>query len=266
MIDNKAESEFENRCKMSVAINQSIVNGILQGYKNYIEERKVKKEEIIISTAYAWVRGNHIDDQTAVECDDLEISFTKAKAGYTWGYLQFNIEKEKRMFIIKNAKYFDENDFPRAKGIRKQEQGTDNETYLKKLSRINSQVDFPEEQSLFSKDELEMVSIFDEATRKQLDESDARMLEEAFDLFYIITYEIDESHALSKIKVLMPNPHNDQAYVVDDLSELIGKSPVSFETDDYEVLVDDGFDAPDVPAATDYGIVAPGEIKEGEGK
>lgn len=50
-----------------------------------------------ISSAYAWVRGNHIDDQIAEECNDMDISFTKAKAGYTWGYLQCNIEKEKRM-------------------------------------------------------------------------------------------------------------------------------------------------------------------------
>src|SRR5699024_1794995 len=144
-------------------VNQSIVNGILQGYKNYLEERKAKRNEMRISTAYAWVRGNHIDDQTAEECNDLEITFTKAKAGYTWGYLQFNIEKEKRMFIIKNARYFDEEDFSRSKGMHKQKRSTDNETYLKRLSRINSQINFPEEHSIFSKEEMnQMVSIFDD--------------------------------------------------------------------------------------------------------
>lgn len=64
----------------------------------------------------------------------------------------------------------------------------------------------------------------------------------------------------------MPNPHNDKAYVVDDLSELIGKIPVSFDINDYEVLVDDGFDAPDSPAAADYGIVVPDEVQESEDK
>lgn len=71
-------------------------------------------------------------------------------------------------------------------------------------------------------------------------------------------------HAISKIKVLMPNPHNNKAYLIEDLSKLIAKSPVTFDEDDYEVLVDDGFDAPDAPAATDYGIVALDHIEEKE--
>src|SRR5690625_4821681 len=169
------------------------------------------------------------------------------------------------MLIIKKSKNFDSDDFPRSKGIRKRKKPVDNETYLKRLSRINSQVDFPEEQSLFSKVEMDqIVSIFEDTTLQQLEESEARELEETFDFFYIITYEIDESHALSGIKVLMPNPHNNIAYEVDDLSDLIGKSPVSFEEEDYEVLIDDGFDATDVASAADYGIIVPGEIIEEE--
>ncbi|WP_176449041.1 hypothetical protein [Lentibacillus sp. CBA3610] len=42
--------------RMSPNVNQSVVNGILQGYKNYIDERKVKRQEMNISTAYAWVK------------------------------------------------------------------------------------------------------------------------------------------------------------------------------------------------------------------
>ena len=99
-----------------------------------------------------------------------------------------------------------------------------------------------------------------------MEESEAHKLEETFDLFYIITYEIDESYALSKIKVLMPNPHNNKAYLVEDLSDLIGKSSVTFEEDDYGVLIEDGFDAQDVATAADYGIIAPDEVKDDEGK
>lgn len=40
-------------------LNQSIVDGILQGYKNYLEERSEKKETMKISSAYAWVRGSY---------------------------------------------------------------------------------------------------------------------------------------------------------------------------------------------------------------
>lgn len=214
-----------------------------------------------ISTAYAWVKGNHIDDQTAEECKDLGIDFTRAKAGYTWGYLQFNINNKNRMFIIKNAKYFDEKNFPRSKGVQGQKRKEEKESYLKRLSRINSNVEFPEELTLFTRDEGEkIVSIFDDEILKQLEEPQARRLEKEFEQFYIITYEIDESFAISKIRMLMPNPHDDKAYEVEDLSEFIGTSPVRFDDNDFEVLVDDGFDVPDVASAYHYGIVPEEEL------
>lgn len=34
---NKTEGVFKKRNRMSADVNQSIVNGILQGYKNYLE-------------------------------------------------------------------------------------------------------------------------------------------------------------------------------------------------------------------------------------
>ncbi|ALX50116.1 hypothetical protein AOX59_16955 [Lentibacillus amyloliquefaciens] len=258
--------------RMGSTMNQSVVNGILQGYKNYIEERKAKKEEMHISTAYAWVKGNHIDDQTAEECKESGISFTKAKAGYTWGYLQFNIDNDKRMFIIKNAKYFDEDDFPHRKDVRGQKhKASDKETYLKRLSRINSNVDFPEEPTLFPEEkENKIMSIFGDETLKELEDPQARELEYKFNQFYIITYEIDESFAISNIRMLMPNPDNDKAYEVENLSKFIGTSTVTFDENDYEALAEDGFDVPDTPAATEYDIVLQEELfdddKKGEEK
>lgn len=255
------------RYRMSSDVNQSVVNGILQGYKNYIEERKVKREEMHISTAYAWVKGNHIDDQTAEECKELGIGFRKAKAGYTWGYLQFSIETDNSMFIIKNAKYFDDEDFPRGKEVRGQKQKAEKETYLKRLSRINKQVEFPEEPTIFPKDvEKKIMSIFDDETLKLLEEPQALELEKEFNQFYIVTYEIDEWFAISKIRMLMPNPYNDKAYEIEDLSELIGTSTVSFDEGDYEVLVEDGFDVPDTPAAVEYDIVPEEEVFEDDGE
>lgn len=240
---------------MGPEVNQSIVNGILQGYKNYIEERKIKREEMNISTAYAWVKGNHIDDQTAEECRDIGVDFKRAKAGYTWGYLQFNIEQDgKKMFIIKNGKYFNEEDFPSGKGVARQRKKSEKISYLERLARINRNIDFPEEASLFTKEQEEqMVALFGEHTL--LEEPLARRLEEEFSQFYIVTYEIDESYAISTIRLFMPNPENNRAYEVEDLSEYIGKSTVHFEDSDFEVLVEDGFDAPDTPVAAEYGIV-----------
>lgn len=251
--------------KMGRDLNQAIVNGILQGYKNYLEERKAKKESMHISAAYAWVKGNHIDDQTVEECKELGVKFRKAKAGYTWGYLQFSMEEDKRMFIIKNGQYFDEENFPVRKGIPKEKKETDNESYLQSLARINSNVEFPKERNLFTMDDEEKyVRFFDDETWKQLEQSEASGLAEEFNQFYILIYEIDEGYAISKIRMLMPNPHNDIAYEIDDLSEYIGKSSVSFEESDYEVLVEDGYEKPESPAATDYGVIPAEKWKDEE--
>jgi hypothetical protein len=48
----------ENKKKSQISI--SLVNVIFQGDKNYTDERKAKKVEMNISTAYAWVKSNHI--------------------------------------------------------------------------------------------------------------------------------------------------------------------------------------------------------------
>ncbi|QQK76482.1 hypothetical protein HUG15_13510 [Salicibibacter cibarius] len=244
--------------RMSRGINQAIINGILQGYKNYIEERKAKREEMHISTAYSWVKGNHIDHQTAEECKEFGIGFKKAKAGYAWGYLQFDIDTGPSMFIIKNGKYFDEENFTRRKGMPRENTDPERETYLKRLSHINNNVAFPEEPSLFTTaQKKEYLTLFDD---EQLEEPQARELEEKFNHFYIITYEIDEAFAISKIRMLMPNPQDNQAYEIEDLSEYIATSTVIFEEDDYEILIEDGFDAPQSPAAADYGIVHQEEL------
>lgn len=132
---------------------------------------------------------------------------------------------------------------------------------------FNSQVDFPEEASLFSKEEnKQMVAIFDDETLKRLEEPQAQELEKEFNKFYIITYEIDESFAISTIKLFMPNPADHRAYPVDDLSDYIGTSPVSFEENDCEVLVEDGFDAPETPIAAEYDIVPMEDLFEDDKK
>lgn len=251
--------------QFSSELNQSIVNGILQGYKNYIDERKVKNEELRISSAYAWVKGNHIDDQTAEECLSMGITYEKAKAGYTWGYLQFKIGSERKMFIVKNAKYFDEENFPGGRGIRGQKRSGHEENYLKKLSRINKDIDFPGQLSLIpANNKDENYVIFDDQIMKDLDESQVRNLENEYDQFYIITYEIDEGYMISKIRLLMPNAFDNKAYEVQDLSEFIGSSTVDFSDVDTDILIGEGTDYFEETTAAEYEIYHEDEINEEE--
>ncbi|MED3652773.1 hypothetical protein [Heyndrickxia sporothermodurans] len=230
--------------KFGQAVNQGIVNGILKGYKRYTSERADKYESMKISDAYAWVKGNHIDDQTANECSELGIEYRKAKAGYTWGYLQFSCQEDRSMFIIKNAKYFNPENVPSGKGIKgnKKINNNNNEHYLKKLAKINEKVQFPESESLFTIDNEYkdyILSIFDDNVLKALENNDVSNLQQMYEKFYIVTYEIDEAHMISSIKVWMPNPINDKAVLVDDLSSLIGNSLVDFADIDFSYTEND---------------------------
>jgi hypothetical protein len=222
--------------------NQKVVDGILQGYKNYVHERDEKRRTMKISDAYAWVKGNHIDDQTARECEDIGVVYNKAKAGYTWGYLQFSSFADKSMFIIKNARYFNPENVPGGRGIRGNKKRNNNDdNYLKKLSKINSNVDFPNKHTLFSEDPEvpEFLSIFDDTLLKSLESTEVLRLQDEYDKFYIVTYEIDQVYMISKIHVWMPNPNDNKAYLVDDLSNLINSSSVDFADVDISVLEND---------------------------
>src|SRR4051794_38678881 len=91
-----------NDYKFPTSLSQNIVNGILDGYNNYLNERKQKKREMNISSAYAWVKGNHIEHAVSEQCKD-NIEYKPSKAGYTWGYLRFMNKEDKVLFIIKNS-------------------------------------------------------------------------------------------------------------------------------------------------------------------
>lgn len=242
----------------NLEVNQVIVDGVLNGYKSYIHERNEKQRTMLISDAYAWVKGNHIDDQTARECESVGIEYKKAKAGYTWGYLQFADPENKSMFIVKNARYFNEENFPGGKGVNgKKKRKTNDENYLKKLSRINRDINFPEDSDLFTGEEgsVEILSIFDDNTLKALEDTDVSKLQKEYDKFYIVTYDIDEAFMISQILVWMPNPNDEKAYLVDDLTELINNSSVDFDDVDITVLENDELEYDyDSPAAVDFDI------------
>ena len=92
--------------KLATKICQAIVDGRLSGYLNYLDERRKKKDEMNVSGAYAWTKGNHIDDQISKLANGQGLSFIPDKAGYTWEYLKFilNEQNENYLIIIKNSK------------------------------------------------------------------------------------------------------------------------------------------------------------------
>ncbi|KXA46405.1 MULTISPECIES: hypothetical protein [Staphylococcus] len=49
----------------STELKEEIVKGVVSGYKNYIEVRKEAFQTLVISGGYAYIKGNHIEDQVA---------------------------------------------------------------------------------------------------------------------------------------------------------------------------------------------------------
>lgn len=223
--------------KFKDSLNQRIVDGILKGYKSYLKERKEKNEIMHVSTAYAWVKGNHIDHNTAESCKDEGVIFKEEKAGYTWGYLQF-IDK-KSIFIIKS-------------GNRKSKyiSSLDQDNYLVKLSKINSHIKFPgesEQASLFQED----LTIFDENAGLSLTNEEVELLQSQYDRFYIVSYSLDDAKMIKGITVGMPIPDTDRSFLIDDLTNYINKSTVKIDS---EELLSIGKDVPEELSGNSFGI------------
>jgi len=69
--------------KLDNKVYQAIVDGTQNGYLEYLHERRRKKNELRVSGAYAWTKGNHIDDQVARAVESLGLNYRMDKAGYT---------------------------------------------------------------------------------------------------------------------------------------------------------------------------------------
>lgn len=220
-----------NEFKLGGKYNKIIVEGILKGYKNYLEERRDKQKSMNVSGAYAWTKGNHIDDQVSKIDNEQNIKFSIAKAGYTWEYLEFNINenKENYMLIIKNSKKVKES-------LEEQKQKRKKTNYLAELSAINTNyfkdnsdyIDEPQ-QIQFELSDLQEINSILEGTQLQTSKKYSR--------FYIATYEIDdETKYIRSIELTMPNPETMSLMRIENLTPLIKESEYEITPEDVDVI------------------------------
>lgn len=201
--------------KLSQEMNQCIVDGIAKGYKEYLKVREEKLENMRISHAYAWVKGNHIDDQVAEACADLGVKYQHSKAGLSWKFLKFETEDESISFIIKNAKYFNKQAVINGKDAKGRI--GEKKTYLAELVEKNHKINFDEVDTVETDDIIQLG--FEDIFGLNLeDEADLRENISEIDRFYLVTYELDPAHMISDISVFLPNPKNNKAYLVDNLT------------------------------------------------
>lgn len=243
--------------KLSSEVNKAIVNGIMEGYNNYLEERKRAAKKYRIHTAFAWVKGNVIDDSVATLCEPLGFECKVANAGVAWKYLQFKNQGEKMLFLIKNAKYFNSEAVNKGKDIRgNTKHNTTN--YMEPLININAKVEFPNiEHFNFELQRQQQLQLFGLDDYQSIDEDSIK----DYQKFYILTYNIDANYMISEINLWMPNPTDNIAYQVEDLSYLLGAESWHIEEvegDLKDILSNDSKEY----NASEYGIMPVVEIEK----
>lgn len=208
---------------------------------------------MIISSAFAWTKGNFIESQIAETCKDQGFSYQRSKAGPTWDYLQFINDESKSLFLIKNAIYFNASSFANSKiPIPGKKQGN-SRTYLQELSRINQHIDFssrdkPSIGRQTKVEQLSLVYVAESEVKEQLE-----LFQSEYKSFHILTYQLDYAHQITKIMHYLPNPGDNIAYPVEDLSHHITGAELTDE--DRSVIAPERDEEILDPTAFDIGIL-----------
>ncbi|WP_100489353.1 hypothetical protein [Sporolactobacillus pectinivorans] len=220
---------------LPVSLEQQLVNGIMAGYKSYLGARRNAQDELAVSGAYAWVKGNHIDSSVKDSIQSLKsVSPNLDKAGYTWEYLQFTYDDGdgKALIIVKNARSTDRN-FDGRPG------SATHQNYLYEYAGINN----PAFQSGELKGKRENRQIQLELSFPEFDairKNEVMEKPSGFYRFYIVTYEIDDmSKMISTIKLTMPNQETMRLVEITDLTRLIRLSGVTFDEDELAAVKND---------------------------
>lgn len=95
--------------------------------------------------------------------------------------------------------------------------------YLEKLMNINNNIPFNDIKLAI--DETNQLELIEDVPLTENDNQEISKLRYHYDRFYIFTYEIDENYMISNISLFMPNPHNNKAYKIADLTNYISDVP-----------------------------------------
>ncbi|MCS4486250.1 spr1630 family ClpXP-sensitive toxin [Staphylococcus americanisciuri] len=216
-------------------LNQLIVNGILDGYKKYLDVRRDAQKKYLVSRGFTWTKANIIDTFVAKACSKYEgIDFTIDKAGYTWEYLQFTLKdtQEKVLFIVKNS-WGVERTFNGKKDKSKKE------NYLYDYAGINNPI-VDKKMLKFSPSQKSVQLEFDLTEKEEIGKSIAENRLKDYNRFYVVVYEFDaQSKMISKIALTLPNQYEMRLIEVDDLTSLIKNSHSVISSYDLKVVQND---------------------------
>src|SRR5690625_2054 len=227
-----------------------IVKAIIDGYREYIRQRRDRESKMILSSAFAWTKGNFIESEIAATCKEIGFTHIFSQAGTTWQYLQFVDHETKSLFLIRNGRYFNPTSFASSKApIPSKEQGK-LRLYLHELSKINQYVEFspsykPKKIQKESNRQLSFLYT-EKAVSEQLE-----LFKSKYESFHILTYTLDAAQQITKIMHYLPNPSDRIAYEIADLSNYISGAELTEE--ERSVIAPEREDFID-PDAFDIGI------------
>lgn len=248
--------------KFDLEQKKMIVDAIVEGYRDYAAHRLDRSRNMVISSAFSYTKGNFIDSKVAEECSKLGFTFKKSKAGLAWVYLQFEHGETKRLFLIKNNAYFDPESFSRATLPSSDGRKGAKRTYLHELSKINSDISFEQFGTYQVTDHFGDVNFLEQPsffTSEEMAKSDLQNLNKMYNEFHILTYTIDDAFQISEIKQYLPNPENNKAYLIDNLSDFISGAELGSEERD--VLAPESQEEIYYPGAYDIGILSEEKVK-----
>ncbi|WP_242258276.1 hypothetical protein [Streptococcus thoraltensis] len=193
---------------------QEIVNNIILGYNNYLQMRIEKKEEMAVSTGFAWTKSNYIDDAFDKSQSKFFNKNALKKAGESWEYLEFYADTEfgKTLILFKGES--------RSKQVFGKSSRTKS-SYLYENASINREIVNIYSRNEEAKEITIQLDLFN-------DDLFSEEFKSKFNCFLMITYEPDQSERryLKSVKVLLPDPISDKLLEIQDLSAYILSSPI----------------------------------------
>lgn len=189
-----------------------------------------------VSGAYAWTKGNHIDDQISKIGKDIDVQFKIEKAGYTWEYLQFTVKQnaEDYMLIVKNARRV-------VKSFSRNMHKPNEDNYLVGLAKdINTPIFKNRTRNFVDKPEQIQLELNAPAEVNAVIEGTQLSVEHNYSRFYIVIYEIDDQTKLiNSVQLTMPNAQTMNLELIEDLSYLIQESEYEVSPEDVEPIINE---------------------------
>ena len=225
---------------------QLVVDGLLLGYKEYLDIRKEMKEKLKVSAGFAFTKGNFIDDGVARKTFNFAEN-KREKAGESWEYLEFSFGGEKpSLFIVKNGYRLNQT-FSKEKKKKVSKYLSDyakiNKPILnsvrkgqKKVPNTSIQLELPLEEPMISEQELSK-----------------------YENFYIVVYKTNTAKVIESVSLVLPDDETKELHIIQNLTPYLQTTSIIIEDEEYSAVVGEKEEIGDL---YDYDYTIPKEEKE----